>query len=131
MEMIPINNNPPAALGFWLVTLRGLIGRCPHCGEGQLFARYLKPVELCAVCHEPLGHIRADDGPAWLTILIVGHVLAPILLIVVPDSTWPDWVSMTVWPVFALLLGLIVLPRAKGIFIANIWRTGCLGSEKT
>ena len=55
--------------------LRGLRGRCPHCGQGHLFRAYLKPVDACSVCHEPLKHIRADDGPAWLTILIVGHAV--------------------------------------------------------
>lgn len=113
-----------------LVTVRGFVGRCPQCGKGRLFARYLKPVAQCSVCNEPLGHIRADDGPAWLTILIVGHILGPVLLEVVPNSSWPDWVSMLVWPAVALLLALVFLPRAKGLFIGMIWRTGCVGSEK-
>lgn len=116
---------------FWLVMTRALIGRCPHCGQGALFASYLKPVAHCAVCGESYGHIRADDGPAWLTILIVGHILAPILLTVIPNTDWPDWLSMIVWPCLTLLLSLMILPRAKGLFIAAIWRSGCIGSEKT
>jgi uncharacterized protein (DUF983 family) len=115
---------------FWLTVVRALIGRCPNCGEGKLFASYLKPVEQCAVCGERFGHIRADDGPAWLTILIVGHMLAPILLTVVPGSSWPEWVSMVVWPGFALIMGLLILPRAKGLFIGIIWRSNCVGAEK-
>jgi uncharacterized protein (DUF983 family) len=115
--------NPDAhKLDLSLVMVRGLIGRCPHCGVGHLFARYLKQVEVCPVCGEALGHIRADDGPAWLTIILVGHILAPILLNVVPDSTWPDWVSVLVWTGLAGLLSLVILPRAKGFFIGIIWR---------
>ena len=34
----------------------------------------------CPVCGEEFHHHRADDGPAYLTILIVGHLMAPVLL---------------------------------------------------
>jgi uncharacterized protein (DUF983 family) len=124
----PITDTP--APDPWLALCRGFIGRCPRCGKGALFARYLKQVQHCGVCGEEFGHIRADDGPAWMTILIVGHILAPILLNVIPNSTWPDWVSMIVWPGLTLLLALCILPRAKGVFIAMIWHMGCIGSEK-
>ncbi len=127
MHISPPSHHP---LGFWLVAIRAFIGRCPQCGDGRLFARYLKPVEHCAQCDERFGHIRADDGPAWLTILIVGHILGPVLLSVIPGTTWPDWVSMLVWPGIALLLSLLILPRAKGIFIGLIWRTKCVGAER-
>lgn len=107
---------------IWQVAGRSLRGRCPNCGKGHLFAGYLKQVEHCEVCNEAWGHIRADDGPAWLTILIVGHVLAPFMLAIIPGSTWPDWVSMTLWPSVALILMLSVLPMAKGLFLGIIWR---------
>ena len=112
------------------VLVRGALGRCPRCGHGKLFNSYLKPVDHCAACAEPLGHIRADDGPAWLTILLTGHILAPLILALEPNTDWPGWMSMTVWPLAALTLAILLLPRAKGIFIAVIWRTGCVGSEK-
>lgn len=112
------------------IIARGVFGRCPRCGRGKLFRSYLKPVERCAACGEPLGHIRADDGPAWLTILLTGHILAPFILAIAPNADWPDWVSMTVWPGAALALALALLPRSKGIFIGLIWRTGSMGAEK-
>lgn len=121
---MPDNKN----LDYRLVMVRGLWGRCPRCGDGKLFASYLKSVDHCTKCGEAYGHIRADDAPAWLTILLVGHVLAPILLHVVPNSDWPDWVSMIVWPTFAFLLALIILPRVKGFFISIIWRNNGAGA---
>lgn len=102
--------------------LRGLINRCPNCGEGRLLASYLKPVENCAVCGENLGQIRADDGPAWLTILLVGHILAPIMLSVVPDSQMPDFFAIPMWILIASVLVLLILPRAKGIFVGILWK---------
>jgi len=112
------------------VVARGTFGRCPRCGHGKLFKSYLKQVESCAFCGEQLGHIRADDGPAWLTILLVGHILAPFLLGVVPHLTWPDWAIMAAILTFTLVLTLAILPRSKGIFIGLIWRAGCIGSER-
>ncbi len=123
-------STPPVQAEFWLTALRGLVRRCPACGHGKLMKSYLKPVGECSECHEPYGHIRADDGPAWLTIVLVGHILGPILLTVIPNSTWPDWLSLILWPSFAFILALFILPRAKGLFIALIWRARCAGSEQ-
>lgn len=120
------NNREP--LGFVLAC--GAFGRCPRCGHGKLFKSYLKQVEQCGACGENLGHIRADDGPAWLTILLTGHILAPLILAFEPNTNWPQWVSMIVWPLTALILAMLTLPRSKGIFIGLIWRAGCIGSEK-
>lgn len=114
----------------WTAMLRGALGRCPQCGKGKLFRAYLKPVAACADCGEPLGHIQADDGPAWLTIMVVGHIVVFAALGVAPSAVWPDWVSMTVWPSLALVLALTFLPCAKGIFIGTIWATKSQGSER-
>ncbi|MET4805072.1 MULTISPECIES: DUF983 domain-containing protein [Limibacillus] len=90
----------------------------------------MKPVESCSVCHEAFGHIRSDDAAPWLTILIVGHIAGPVILAFESDRTWPDWVSMALWPAFALVLALLVLPRAKALFIGAIWATKAPGSEQ-
>jgi uncharacterized protein (DUF983 family) len=60
---------------------RGALGRCPRCGQGWLFHRYLKIADCCSRCGEPYGHFRTDDAAPWLTILIVGHITVPIILI--------------------------------------------------
>lgn len=110
--------------------LRGLKGRCPACGEGRLFARFLKPVERCAACGEPLGHLRSDDAAPWLTILVVGHIVVPLMLAVERVTVWPEWVAMAVWPAVALALCVAVLPRAKGLLMGVIWATKAPGSER-
>ncbi|WP_091918114.1 DUF983 domain-containing protein [Mesorhizobium sp. YR577] len=109
---------------------RALIGRCPNCGNGKLFASYLKQVDHCSVCYEQYGHIRSDDAAPWLTILIVGHIVVPIALSVESGMTLPGWVSMTLWPILALGMALIVLPRAKALFVSVIWHTRSPGSER-
>ena len=100
---------------------RGLSLRCPNCGKGHLFRAYLKPVDACASCGEDISHIQADDGPAWLTILIVGHVLVALILTVDGWAGWPMWLSMAFYPTLGLAMCLALLPSAKGVFIAAIW----------
>ena len=117
---------PGVAEALW----RGLRGRCPACGQARLFARFLKQVEDCPACGEPLGHLRSDDAAPWLTILVVGHIAVPVMLAVERYSPWPTWVAMTVWPLFALALTLAVLPRAKGMLLGIIWATRAPGSER-
>jgi uncharacterized protein (DUF983 family) len=101
----------------------GLQNKCPNCGQGKLLVGYLKQSEKCSNCNEDFSNIRADDAPPWLTILIVGHILAPFILHFLPNSSIPDWQHMIIWPSLALILSLLILPRAKGLFIALIWRS--------
>ena len=71
---------------FLVAVGRGFSGRCPNCGKSKLFRGYLKQVDACPVCGERWGHIRADDAPPWLTILIVGHIIIPAAMAVVDDE---------------------------------------------
>lgn len=100
---------------------RGWRRRCPNCGAGPMMRGYLKVRDACPVCSEALHHQRADDGPAYMTILIVGHLLAPLLLIVY--TKWrPDPVTMAVgFTLGTVALSLYLLPRLKGALVALQW----------
>ncbi|MCW5771421.1 MAG: DUF983 domain-containing protein [Rhodospirillaceae bacterium] len=90
----------------------------------------LPQVRFAAECGETYRHIRSDDAAPWLTILVVGHIIVPIMLMVEQSTNWPDWVAMTVWPVSALALASLLRCRAKGFFIGMIWSTRAPGSER-
>lgn len=100
---------------------RGWRRRCPHCGAGPMMASYLKVRDECPVCGETLHHHRADDGPAYLTILIVGHLMAPLILWAF--VTWrPDPATLaTIFIVGTVALSLYLLPRLKGAMVALQW----------
>lgn len=101
--------------------LRGWRRRCPNCGTGPMLRGYLKVNESCPVCGEALHHQRADDGPAYLTILIVGHVMAPLILIVFAKLR-PDPLTLAAgFSVGAVALSLFLLPRLKGAMVALQW----------
>lgn len=108
----------------WQAVKRGVLGRCPSCGEGRLFRGFLKATPACSHCGESYDQLSADDMPPWLTILIVGHVIVPLLLYV--EMTWhPEmWIQMAVWPALTAAMMLAVLPRAKGVVLAVLWATG-------
>ena len=101
--------------------LRGWRRKCPNCGAGPMLRGYLTVREACPVCGEDLHHHRADDGPAYLTILIVGHLLAPILLFVF--TKWrPDPLVLAVgFTIGTVALSLYLLPRLKGALVALQW----------
>lgn len=100
---------------------RGLRCTCPNCGDGALFDGYLKVHDECPECGEVLHHHRADDGPAYLTILVVGHLLA-FLFHFIWTAFRPDpWVMATVLTVFCVALSLFLLPRLKGMIVAIQW----------
>ncbi|MEW5726742.1 MAG: DUF983 domain-containing protein [Pseudomonadota bacterium] len=109
---------------------RGFRRRCPRCGVGPCLAGYLAVVPECVVCGEKLGHIRADDGPAYFTVLIAGHVAVPISLWV--EQTWAPPVIPHIL-VAILLTGLMIwqlLPTAKGAMVGLMWALGLSGDER-
>lgn len=101
--------------------LRGWRMRCPCCGAGPMLRGYLTVRDACPVCNEALHHQRADDGPAYLTILIVGHLMAPMILWAF--MTWrPDpMILATIFAVGTVGLSLFLLPRLKGVMVAIQW----------
>jgi uncharacterized protein (DUF983 family) len=109
--------------------MRGIARRCASCGEGAVLAGYLKPVEECAHCGEDFRNIRADDGPAWITILVLGHIIVPLMIYLGRDDTVPVWAATILLSVIMLVGVWFVLPRAKGMFIALIWATGATGKD--
>ncbi len=106
---------------LWASVRRAMRGHCPRCGSAKLFKSYLKQVEACPACGEAWSEVRADDGPAWLTILIVGHLLAPVVLPVALEDRLPLWLLILSLSLASAALCLLLLPRCKGVFIAMIW----------
>ena len=112
----------PAEQRDWKpAVLRGLRKRCPSCGEGKLLHSYLKVCDHCDQCGEELFHNRADDGPAYLTILIVGHILGFVLHIAYITFR-PDPLTLALM-LSAVTIGasLWLLPRMKGLVVGYQW----------
>lgn len=101
--------------------MNGLRCHCPRCGEGALFSRYLKVVDSCEHCGQDLHHHRADDGPAYLTILVVAHILGIAIHFVWVHLRPEPWVMATGFTIGSVALCLFLLPRFKGMIVAIQW----------
>ncbi len=115
----------PISLGTAL--WRGFTMRCPHCGAGRLFGRYLKVAGRCAECGEDFSHHRADDFPAYLVILVIGHIAIPAVLIVEELFAPPTWVQLAIWLPLILISALALLQPTKGTIVALQWAFGMHG----
>ncbi len=101
--------------------LRGLQCRCPNCGQGKMFGKYLQVVNTCTQCDEELFHHRADDGPAYLTILLVAHIIGFAVHIMWVQLRPDPLVMATVLATGAVALSLWLLPRMKGMVVGIQW----------
>jgi uncharacterized protein (DUF983 family) len=109
--------------------VRGLLGRCPRCGEGRMFRAFLKVSDRCEVCGEELHHHRADDFPAYVVILIVGHALVPLVLYVETHFAPSYWTHLALWLPTTLALTIGLLQPVKGAIVALQWSLGMHGFE--
>ncbi|WP_223478588.1 DUF983 domain-containing protein [Oricola indica] len=100
---------------------RGFAGRCPNCGEGKLFASFVKPVETCSFCHENLSHQRADDFPAYLNIFIVGHVGVGGFTLAEALTGWSGWVHLAIWVPIMIAMSVVLMQPLKGAVIGFQW----------
>jgi len=114
----------------WEALARGARCRCPRCGEARIFGRWLKPLANCPACGLDLSQQRADDFPAYIAMFATGHLLAPILILMLADWSVPAWVvAITIIPL-AILLMLALLQPAKGAVIALQWWHGMHGFRR-
>jgi uncharacterized protein (DUF983 family) len=110
---------------------RGLLCRCPRCGEGKLFSAFLKVNRVCPVCGEELFHHRADDLPPYLSIVIVGHILVFLMLdMEVTMQVEPVTYLWTMLPL-AIVLPLALLQPIKGGVVGLQWANRMHGFDPT
>jgi uncharacterized protein (DUF983 family) len=98
--------------------LAGLRGRCPNCGQGRLFAGFLKVSPTCGVCGFDLRKADSGDGPAVFVILIAGFLMAFAALFTEVAYHPPIWVHLVVFLPLTLVVCLALLQPAKGVLLA-------------
>lgn len=105
----------------WLAIKRGLTAMCPACGRGRMFRALLKVSDNCPACGEALHHHRADDFPAYLNIVLVGHIMVPLVLAVETTLAPPYWVHAALWLPLTLILAFALMHPIKGAIVAWQW----------
>ena len=117
----------PEAVSRYTGMKRGFRCRCPACGEGRLFGRYLKVNHACARCGTEFHHHRADDMPPYIVMFIVGHVIGYCVLVSETRFEVPLSVQIAVWPALTLALCLALLQPVKGAIIGLQFALGMHG----
>ena len=107
---------------LWSAMKRGFRGRCPRCGEGKLFRAFLKVADNCSVCGLDFTPHRADDLPAYLVIVIVGHIVVPMALWIETNYSPPVWLQLVdLSAAHASSLSLLLLQPVKGAVVGFQW----------
>jgi len=92
-----------------LSTLRnGLRCRCPRCGEGHVFSRFLTVAERCDACGLDFGFADPADGPAFF----VGSGVS--ILVLAAWAVWAVNAQPPLWAQFATVMPALL--------------AGCLGT---
>ena len=119
----------PRPLGRAL--LRGFLCRCPNCGKGHLFGKFLKPVAACTACGEDFTAQRADDAPPYATMVIVGHLLVPLMLAMQLATNFSVLTYMAIWIPLTGLSAVALLQPVKGAIIALQWAMRMHGFDRS
>lgn len=106
---------------IWLAARRGWRQRCPSCGEGAMYYKYLKVNDVCPNCGTELHHHRADDAPPYFVMIITAHIVVGGILAFEKYFSIDPWIQVAVWCPILVLLSLWLLPRVKGVLIAYQW----------
>ena len=91
---------------------------CPRCGQGMLFAGFLKLRETCPHCGLSYAFADAGDGPAVFVMLIVGFIVCGGALWLEIKHSPPFWVHAVLWAPLILVLAGMLLPMLKALLVA-------------
>ena len=100
---------------------RGMLSRCPACGNGHLFRAWLKPVDECASCGADMHHQRSDDLPPYISITILGHIAVGGFMMTDTVFLVPMWVHFAIWVPITVLVALLTIQPIKGAVIGWQW----------
>ena len=106
---------------LWSAMKRGFRSRCPRCGEGKLFRAFLKVDDHCSVCGLDFTPHRADDLPAYLVIIIVGHIVVPLALWIETNYSPAVWLQLAIYLPLSLVMSLALLQPVKGAVVGFQW----------
>lgn len=113
---------PPPSL--WQAVKRGVMCRCPNCGQGNLFAGYLEQVEVCSVCGTSLSRFNAGLVLPLVVGLLVVFLFAGIFLIIELNGGASPGTYLAVMLPTSAIASLLLIRPCKGAVVGLMWATG-------
>ncbi len=105
-----------------LPTHTGMKGKCPRCGQGQLFDGYLTVAKSCKACGLDYSFGDAGDGATWFVMLFTCVVGVGTILGVEIGYSPPWWVHVLLGIPLLVLMPLALLRPIKGLLLAQQWK---------
>ena len=98
------------------ILLRGLRRRCPRCGDGRLFRRWLKLRDGCPACG--LRYL-INQGDPWAFLLVVDRLFLLVLIVIIYFKLWPRSLPAVI-ALFAMVIALFIatMPNRYGLCVA-------------
>jgi len=122
-DKIPAAGGEPSSPAVAVSAVRaGLKGRCPRCGQGRLFAGFLKVRPGCDTCGLDFSTIQTGDGPASFIMQIAGFVVGFSALVVEIKYHPPMWLHLVVWLPLVVVLSLALMRPGRGLMIGQQYR---------
>jgi uncharacterized protein (DUF983 family) len=115
----------------WQAMKRGFRGRCPRCGHGRIFRAFLKVADKCDHCGQDFSGHRADDLPAYLVIVIVGHIVVPLALWIETNYSPPVALQLAIYLPLTLFASLLLLQPVKGTVVGLQWALRMHGFDES
>ncbi len=122
-DKIPAAGGEPSSPAVAVSAVRaGLKGRCPRCGQGRLFAGFLKVRPGCDTCGLDFSTIQTGDGPASFIMQIAGFAVGFSALVVEIKYHPPMWLHLVVWLPLVVVLSLALMRPGRGLMIGLQYR---------
>jgi len=122
-DKIPAAGGEPSSPAVAVSAVRaGLKGRCPRCGQGRLFAGFLKVRPGCDTCGLDFSTIQTGDGPASFIMQIAGFAVGFSALVVEIKYHPPMWLHLVVWLPLVVVLSLALMRPGRGLMIGQQYR---------
>ena len=93
--------------------------RCPRCGEGRLFAGFIKLRPACEACGLDYGFADPADGPAFFVMMTMAFPVTAFGIWFELAHEPPLWVHLVVTLPLILLACIPIIRPLKGVFIAS------------
>ena len=92
--------------------------RCPRCHQGRLYKSWLEIADNCSECGLYYAAREQGDGPASVSVLFVGALVAITASIVEIKFEPPFWLHAVLWVPLIIIVSLRSLKFVKAALVA-------------
>ena len=97
----------------------GIRGHCPRCGQGSIFAGYLRLADRCPACDLDLSFADPADGPAFFVMSIVSFPIIGLCMWLELSVGMALWLNLLITCTLLLAGSMAMLRPFKGWLVCS------------